>query len=54
MDKYEMDNWKRIKAHMEKIEATDNYFYKRAYAIVSGKPDPLDISLVKPVEKDED
>ena len=27
---------------MEKIGKTDNYFYTRACAIVSGKPDPLD------------
>ena len=54
MDKYEIDNWKRIKESMESAEATDNYFYKRACAIVSGRPDPLDISLDKPVEKGED
>ena len=35
------DNWQRIKEHMEKEGKTDNMFYRRAVAIVSGKPDPL-------------
>ena len=50
MDTPEFENWQRIKDHMEKMSTTDNYFYKRAVAITSGKPDllpdfePLDYS----------
>jgi len=41
MDKYELDNWKKVKEALEKADKTDCYFYKRAVAIVEGKPDPL-------------
>ncbi len=41
MDKHEKDNWKKIKVALEKAEKTDCYFYKRAVAILEGKPDPL-------------
>ena len=42
MSEQEKDNWLKIKAHMEEIKCTDNYFYKRACAIADDKPDPLD------------
>ncbi len=41
MDKHEKDNWKKVKVALEKAEKTDCYFYKRAVAILEGKPDPL-------------
>ena len=42
MDKHELDNWKKVKEALEKADKTDCYFYKRAVAIIQGKPDPLD------------
>jgi len=41
MDKTERDNWAKVKAALEAAGKTDCYFYKRAVAIVAGKPDPL-------------
>ena len=41
MDKQEKENWKKVKDALEKADKTDCYFYKRAVAIVDGKPDPL-------------
>ena len=41
MDKNELDNWKKVKEALEEADKTDCYFYKRAVAIVEGKPDPL-------------
>jgi hypothetical protein len=35
-------NWVKIKETFEENGTTDNYFYKRACAIVAGKPDPMD------------
>mgnify|MGYP007072364300 CR=1 FL=1 len=37
----EKANWQRIKEHLEEVEQTDNWFYKRAVAIVEGANDPL-------------
>lgn len=34
-------NWLKIKETFEKNGTTDNYYYKRACAIVGGLPDPL-------------
>ena len=42
MDPYTYENWKKIKELMEREGRTDNFFYKRAVAIVSGKKDPLE------------
>jgi hypothetical protein len=36
------NNWVRIKSVFEENGTTDNFFYKRACAIVRGEPDPLD------------
>lgn len=40
MDSQELDNWRKVKIHMENMGTTDNYFYKRAVAILQGQPDP--------------
>ncbi len=42
MSDEEKANWLKIKETMEEKGTTDNFFYKRACAIVSGKPDPLE------------
>ena len=44
MDKEEFENWKRIKEHFEAgpEELLETQYYKRAKAIVDGKPDPMD------------
>ena len=41
MSEEERANWQRIKETMEEKGSTDNFFYKRACAIVDGKSDPL-------------
>ena len=38
----EYSNWVRIKLVFEEKGTTDNFFYKRACAIVKGEPDPMD------------
>jgi hypothetical protein len=45
MTEDERANWQRIKDVMEEKGTTDNFFYKRAVAIIDGKDDPL-----KPLE----
>ncbi len=37
----ELQNWKIIKEKLEENDATENFYYKRACAIVRGKPDPM-------------
>jgi hypothetical protein len=41
MSEKEIDNWRKVKEALEASKKTDSYFYKRAVAIVGGKPDPL-------------
>lgn len=41
MDRHTYENWVKIKKVLEDSGKTDTYFYKRAVAIVSGKPDPF-------------
>ena len=41
MDKTERENWERVKEALEKADKTDTMYYKRAVAICSGEPDPL-------------
>tara|TARA_R110002020_G_scaffold108792_11_gene251947 strand:- start:2131 stop:2259 length:129 start_codon:yes stop_codon:yes gene_type:complete len=41
MDKETRDNWQKIKEALEESGKTDCMFYKRAVAILSGRPDPL-------------
>ena len=42
MKNQELENWQRIKDAMEESGKTDNYYYKRAVAIVAGNEDPID------------
>ena len=42
MDKTVRENWQRVKDHMEEMDTKDNYFYKRAVAILSGQADPME------------
>ena len=42
MDKTSYDNWVRVKEALEASGNTDNFYYRRACAIVSGGPDPMD------------
>jgi hypothetical protein len=42
MDKYEIENWKKIKAHLEEVGKTDNMFYTRAKAISKTATDPME------------
>jgi len=42
MDSQELENWKKIKDALEAAGKTDSMFYKRALAIIDGKPDPLE------------
>ena len=42
MDKQEIENWKRVKEALEKANKTDSMYYKRALAIIEGRPDPLE------------
>jgi|TARA_S200002703_G_scaffold24634_1_gene21377 hypothetical protein len=42
MDSRTFENWQKVKEALEKAGKTDSMFYKRAIAIVAGKPDPLD------------
>ena len=42
MDKTSYDNWVRVKEALEASGNTDNFYYQRACAIVSGGPDPMD------------
>lgn len=41
MSKEQKESWQKIKDHMEKEGKTDNWYYKRAVAILQGKKDPL-------------
>tara|TARA_B100001559_G_scaffold307621_1_gene299983 strand:- start:2844 stop:2996 length:153 start_codon:yes stop_codon:yes gene_type:complete len=50
MNKEELENWQRIKDHMEAVGKTDNHFYSRAVAIVAGNPDPIEPLPTEPLE----
>lgn len=41
MDKISYENWVRVKETFEESGNLDNFYYKRACAIVGGQPDPL-------------
>jgi hypothetical protein len=41
MDRRTYLNWVKIKDALEKAKKTDSFFYRRACAIVDGRPDPL-------------
>jgi hypothetical protein len=42
MDEHTYNNWVKVKQTFEASGNTDNFFYKRACAIVAGGSDPLD------------
>lgn len=41
MDQTTRKNWQLIRDALERAGKTDNPYYRRAVAILSGKPDPL-------------
>lgn len=41
MDRRTLENWEKVKEALEKAGKTDCWYYRRAVAILSGKPDPL-------------
>jgi hypothetical protein len=43
MDPTELENWQKVKDHFDNLpeKKRDNWFYKRAIAILAGKKDPL-------------
>lgn len=41
MNRRTLENWQRVKEALEKAGKTDCFYYKRAVAILCGKPDPL-------------
>ena len=41
MDKKTRENWERVKKALEENGLTDCWYYKRAVALLAGKPDPL-------------
>ena len=38
----DFSNWVRIKESLEESGNTENFYYRRACAIVSGAPDPME------------
>ena len=42
MDRETLENWRRIKDALEAAGKTDNHYYRRALAILAGRPDPFD------------
>lgn len=42
MDAQTRENWRKIKAALEAAGKTDNHYYRRALAILAGRPDPFD------------
>ena len=42
MDKTSFENWVRVKEALEESGSTDNFYYRRACAIVLGGPDPME------------
>jgi hypothetical protein len=42
MDRDTLENWRKIRDHMERVGQTDNHYYKRALAILAGGRDPFD------------
>tara|TARA_S200002703_G_scaffold107032_1_gene92972 strand:- start:294 stop:422 length:129 start_codon:yes stop_codon:yes gene_type:complete len=41
MDRHTLENWEKVKQALEKAGKTNSWYYKRAVAILSGKPDLL-------------
>ena len=42
MDRYTLENWKKIEQALREAGKTDSFFYKRAVKILEGKKDPLE------------
>ena len=42
MDAQTRENWRKIRDHLEAAGKTDNHYYRRALAILAGRPDPFD------------
>lgn len=42
MDPQTRENWRRIRDTLETAGKTDNHYYRRALAILAGRPDPFD------------
>lgn len=42
MNPQTIQNWRKIKAALEAAGKTDNHYYRRALAILAGRPDPFD------------
>lgn len=42
MDRETRENWRKIKDALEAAGKTDNWYYKRALAILAGGRDPFD------------
>ena len=42
MDPDTRENWRKIRDHLEAVGKTDNHYYRRAVAILKGRPDPFD------------
>ncbi len=41
MDEHTRHNWLKIKQMLEQTGKTNTFFYRRACALLEGKPDPL-------------
>lgn len=53
MDDRTRENWRRIRDTMEAAGKTDNHYYRRALAILAGRPDPFDrYDVVRPRSAD--
>ena len=53
MDKTSYENWVRVKEALEECGNTDNFYYRRACAIVLGQPDPMETVSVGNGTQDE-
>jgi len=42
MDPQTRENWRRIRDTLEAAGKTENHYYRRAIAILAGRPDPFD------------
>ena len=52
----ELENWQKVKEHFEALpeDQRNNHFYKRACLICAGKPDPIDVPVFEPKEKEDE
>jgi hypothetical protein len=51
LNAHTLDNWRKVKTALEAAGKTDTHYYKRAVAILAGKPDPLEGFLSSPVKE---